>query len=193
MGNVRAFLALDFGDFFEEELARLIGSLKYRIHDVKWVNPGAAHITLHFFGEISEDEVPVISVALTGVIGGEKPLRLFLNGFGAFPGLDRPRVYWVGIEGDVERLNRLQKKIEERLAGLRFPVEARAFKPHLTVGRNRGGTGNAPLPAGILSFSGVRPFLADHLTLFRSDLSREGPRYSPLCKFQLENVSSHEA
>ncbi len=60
-----------------------------------------------------------------------------ISGLGVFPGPTRVRVVWVGLTGDLEMLGRLQKNIETALEPLGFKPEARAFTPHLTLGRVR--------------------------------------------------------
>ncbi len=55
-------------------------------------------------------------------------------GFGAFPDCRRPRVLWVGIGGE-PALEILQHHVEQEFAPLGFPTEARAFRPHVTLGR----------------------------------------------------------
>src|SRR5207245_3294713 len=61
-------------------------------------------------------------------------LTLELGGFGVFPDFHRPRVVWVGIAPE-PALELLQHQVEREYAPLGFPTEARAFRPHLTLGR----------------------------------------------------------
>ena len=43
---------------------------------------------------------------------GGSPFRLTIGGLGAFPNLRRPRVLWVGIGGEVDKLVALQQRID---------------------------------------------------------------------------------
>jgi 2'-5' RNA ligase len=59
-----------------------------------------------------------------------------VGGFGVFPDFRRPRVVWAGIEAE-PGLEILQHRVEQEFAPLGFPPEARAFRPHVTLGRAR--------------------------------------------------------
>jgi 2'-5' RNA ligase len=55
---------------------------------------------------------------------------------GAFPNFRRPRVLWVGLQGEgMKTLEQLQQQIEQQMVAQGFPAEERAFSPHLTLGR----------------------------------------------------------
>ncbi|MCH8230552.1 MAG: RNA 2',3'-cyclic phosphodiesterase, partial [Chloroflexi bacterium] len=50
-----------------------------------------------------------------------------------------PRICWVGLSGELRRLEQLQGRVEGGLVALGFDREDRKFKPHVTVGRTRPG------------------------------------------------------
>lgn len=103
---------------------------------VRWVPPENLHVTLAFLGEVDEQRIGRIGEALLRVGREHAPLTLKLGGFGAFPDLRRPRVFWVGAEGG-PALQAVQRGVEEALLPLGFPRDGRAFHPHVTVGRAR--------------------------------------------------------
>jgi 2'-5' RNA ligase len=70
---------------------------------------------------------------------GVSPFRLTVSEVGAFPNLRQPRVLWVGIKGEIEKLLTLQRDIDDGLVPLRFAKELRPFTPHLTLARLREG------------------------------------------------------
>ncbi|MBW2674304.1 MAG: RNA 2',3'-cyclic phosphodiesterase, partial [Deltaproteobacteria bacterium] len=99
----------------------------------------------------------------------------------------KPRILWLGVGGEIDRLAALQEAIEsdlERECG--FPGEKRPFKAHLTLGRARdrggiiSGTGDLLAMAGDLS---AHRFEAGELVLFKSDLRPTGPVYTKLARF----------
>lgn len=189
MNTVRTFLALDLGDFYASEIGGLIDSIRHKVFNVKWTNPSSVHLTLHFFGSVPESEISVVTEALSGILKEERPFELFLNGVGAFPCLAAPRVFWVGLDGEVAVLNAVRNKCEKRLLELGYPAEDREFMPHLTLGRSRRRESPAVFPKSVLSFSTARKYSADRFTLFRSDLFREGSRHTPLHQFLLKGGS----
>jgi 2'-5' RNA ligase len=60
---------------------------------------------------------------------------LRLGDLGCFPNPKRPRVIWVGLEGDTAALQSLKLEIDEMLAPLGWSPEGRPFRGHLTLGR----------------------------------------------------------
>jgi 2'-5' RNA ligase len=103
---------------------------------VKWVRPEALHVTLKFLGDVDDASEPDLRAALGLVAGGgeARPVSLHINGFGVFPDVRRPRIVWAGLAPD-PALELLQHRVEQVFAPLGFPTEARAFRPHLTLGR----------------------------------------------------------
>jgi 2'-5' RNA ligase len=101
---------------------------------LKWVRPEGIHVTLKFLGEVPDAREPELRAALGRAAAGGQALPLVVVGFGAFPGFDRPRVIWAGLEPD-PALEWLQHRVEQEFVPLGFPPESRPFQPHLTLGR----------------------------------------------------------
>jgi 2'-5' RNA ligase len=190
--KIRSFLAVDFRGFFRDDLDPLIGALQKQIPDVKWIRPEAAHITLHFFGSISQETVDAIARVLEPAFATQPSFSVSLAGLGAFPAWRHPRVFWVGLAGQVEELKKLQKLAVPLLGAIGVGTESREFKPHLTLGRAREGRpharAGAPPPEGNLDFRSREAFRVEEAVLFRSDLSPQGPRYTPLLRFPLHGA-----
>jgi 2'-5' RNA ligase len=128
-----------------------------------------------------------IAEALKEAARGVSPFVLTANGLGGFPNLTRPRVLWVGL-GESQKLNGLHQGIDERLEGLGFERDERAFNPHLTLCRLK--TREASLSAARL-LSGVAEdlsmdFRVDSFVLFKSVLSSRGAEHTPLDIIRLE-------
>jgi 2'-5' RNA ligase len=103
---------------------------------VRWVEVEALHLTLKFLGEVPKDRVDRVRAALATVATKSKPFEVKLGGFGAFPSLRKPRVIWAGAYASPE-LRCLKHDLEWEFAALGYAREARAFHPHLTLGRAR--------------------------------------------------------
>jgi 2'-5' RNA ligase len=123
-------------------------------------------------------------------VWGITPFRLRARGLGVFPNLKRAQVAWVGIDGEVDRLSRLQKQLESNLARLGFTPESRAFTPHLTLARLK----NYASPDERQSFGRLissREFAAgeidvEAISLMKSQLTRSGAIYSRLSSVRLK-------
>lgn len=191
MEQIRAFIAIELSEELKASLARLqelikLGSESY----VKWVDPQGIHLTLKFLGNISVDKVSAISEAIAEVARSVAPFRLEITEFGAFPNTKAPRVAWVGLGGDLESLLRLQRGIDQALIPLGFPPEARAFSPHLTLGRVRDqATPQERRRLGervaSLEVQGQPSLYVDRVSLMRSQLTSKGAIYSRLSAAEL--------
>jgi 2'-5' RNA ligase len=103
---------------------------------VKWVRPENIHLSLKFLGDVDESRENELRSALHRAAGShsERPLALQITGFGVFPDYRRPHVLWAGVTPDPP-LELLQHSVEQAFEPLGFPSEARAFRPHVTLGR----------------------------------------------------------
>ncbi len=175
---IRAFLALPLAPFFESEVRPLLEKLKGQCPGVRWVEASKIHVTLHFFGSIYPEEVSKISRIVGPIVSQAKSSEVFLKDLGGFPNLSRPRVLWLGIEGDLENLKNVHRLLEKELEKNGFPIENRPFKPHLTLGRVK--------DAG--KFSGISEIQFDptpvkkiqEIVLFKSHLAPQGSHYEAI-------------
>jgi 2'-5' RNA ligase len=101
----------------------------------RWVNPEGVHLTLKFLGDVPLNQLDDLQTALTDAASGVHRFSLNVQGVGCFPDTRRPRVVWLGLGGNLERLGLLQERVEEYVAPLGYPTEDRAFHPHLTLAR----------------------------------------------------------
>jgi 2'-5' RNA ligase len=149
---------------------------------VKWVRPENIHLSLKFLGEVEEAREPELREALQRAAGTgpePRPLTLQITGFGVFPDYHRPHVLWAGVTPD-PGLELLQHGVEQAFAPLGFPTEARAFRPHVTLGR-------AARDARPRDFKGLAEMLdgtdfdatvtVAEIDLMQSTLKPDGPVY----------------
>ena len=148
--------------------------------DIRWTRNGGLHLTLKFLGDINREQVEAILTTLRDIAQQRPPLRVVAQGLGAFPNLRRPRVLWVGLQG--ERISELSEAIETALLPLDFPPEEREFTPHLTLGRVRSPKGWERVLPILKSYEQTYfgESLIDHMTLYQSELRPDGAIYTPL-------------
>lgn len=140
MGNqqIRAFIAIELPDELKLALVQLQTELKSaRQSFVKWVALEGIHLTLKFLGNIAVDNVNEIIEAINRASKGISPFQVETTDLGVFPNLRNPRVFWLGIGGNLDSLINLQKRIDDVMKPLGFVPEKRAFTPHLTLARIR--------------------------------------------------------
>lgn len=183
---IRAFIAIDLDDRVIEKVYNVIGILKSRITDIRWVKQENLHLTLKFLGNIAESQVEPIAAALRHPLGLFSPCAISAKGLGVFPDFRRPKILWVGLTGN--RLVQLAAEIESALMPLGFTPENRAFTPHLTIGRWR--EGSRPAKNLHQEIDNLNDFefgacAVRQIVLFQSVLKPEGASYSELRTIQL--------
>lgn len=185
---------MELPEGLKKELSELETHLKkYSPPIVKWVDPNSIHITLKFLGEVPEESVEELVLAMEESVPGIKPFKLGVSEVGAFPSLNHPQVIWVGVRGDIALISNLQKKIEANTEQLGFPRERRGFTPHLTLGRVRDEASPNELQrlAKLLigtNFSAVYDIDVDAVNLMKSQLTPSGAIYTCLRKVKLGSI-----
>ncbi|MDP3880510.1 MAG: RNA 2',3'-cyclic phosphodiesterase, partial [Dehalococcoidales bacterium] len=168
----------------KDELHQLEARLKSDEQSgVKWVDARSLHITLKFLGNIPQDSIGGITAAMEEAARELSSFQLKIENLGVFPGLQKARVGWVGISGEVEKLVQLRQRIETKLARLGFTSEVRPFTPHLTLARLRDQASPTErqrfgqLITGT-DFRANSIIKVDTISLMRSQLTRQGAIYS---------------
>lgn len=144
---------------------------------LRWTDPAGYHITLRFLGEIVQDQLEAARQAADAAAARcAGPLRLKAEGVGSFPNARQARVIWAGVAGETDRLRGLWSELERQLASRGFPPERRAFSPHVTLARSRGG----PLPSFLQACSDrcFGEWEAAELLVMESRLGPAGARYA---------------
>ena len=196
MEQVRSFIAIELSDELKTGLFRLQAQLKtVNIPWVKWVNPDSVHLTLKFLGNVAIDRTDEITGAIEATTRGISPFVLQVKAPGVFPNLRRVQVVWVGIGGEVDKLNRLQQQIESNLAQLGFAPEPRSFTPHLTLARlsNRASPDERQRFGQLIADTRFEESFAikvDAINLIKSQLTREGAIHRRISSVELKRPLS---
>jgi 2'-5' RNA ligase len=192
---VRSFIAVDLPGSLRARLADVSRQLSASIPRgaVRWMRPEGIHLTLKFLGDVTPAQLPAIQGLLAEIARHAQPCTCTVCGLGSFPDPRRPRVLWVGVHEASGSLKDLQQGLESGLAELGFPLEGRAFNPHLTLGRVRPERASAAAQihaaieaAGEIDLGSLE---AGSICLFRSDLRPEGATYTRLGEFALGGIS----
>jgi len=191
MEQIRCFIAIELPDELKSELVKLESRLKSVDQPfVKWVDPYSIHLTLKFLGNVAADRIVEITEAMEEATQGISPFHLQLKELGVFPNPRRVQVVWVGLSGEIDKLTRLQQRIESSLAPLGFTPESRKFVPHLTLARvrNRASLNERQRLGELIvstSFETVHNIKVDSVSLMRSQLTRQGAIYSRISSAKL--------
>ena len=182
---MRLFFCVELEKSVREALAELAARLKEALGPgAKWVTRDNLHITVRFLGEVED----FLAERLTE-LGGEvaratAPFSFPLAGLGAFPTPRRARVIWAGPEETPEAFVDLVKRVEAGVQALGFPPERKGAKAHVTLARLKpprdvaAVLAGTPLPELVVEVG--------TLTLMKSQLTTQGPIYTPLGCWELE-------
>ena len=154
---------------------------------IAWITRERMHLTVRFIGHQDDAAWGRIRAALEDPVP-VPPFTLMVEHLGAFPPAGSPRVLWVGLSGDLERLRAVEREVTARLARVGVPPEARPYSPHLTIGRVKepGGLKTLPLFKDLADIQ-LGTTSVEAITLFESRVSSKGPRYIPLQRTALHS------
>jgi 2'-5' RNA ligase len=147
--------------------------------EVRRVPAGDLHLTLAFLGERPGVDADAVAAVLPGLA---RPLGELRTAGALWLPPRRPGVLAVALAGDAD-LSALQADLVAALAAtIDWTAEARAFRPHVTVGRVRRGTR--------VETGGLQPppdlgLAAQALTLYRSTTAPGGARYEAVAQAPL--------
>ena len=185
--KIRAFLAISFGVFYQKEFERILKTLKSYSDEVKWVDPAQVHLTLHFFGSVELNRIESLKSLIRNLALRFRPFEVYLKGIGAFPNMNRPRILWVGLDGDIQDLKNMKEACDLELIKLGFSIEDREFKAHLTLGRLREGARiQLQLPDLLNNYIFDQKYLIQEIVLYQSNLTPKGPIYTPIEYFKFQ-------
>lgn len=175
----RVFSAIDIPEDVRVGLARVQEELDAGFNRVA---PEQFHVTLEFFEDISREEVGTVSGALERV--SVEPFTVTVQALGAFPSLDYISVVWAGLKGDT--VYALQEEVSDHDVP---SDDTHDFHPHITLLRvdNVSPEQKQRLQERIRAAAGERfgSFTVDHVTLYESTLTPDGPAYEELVRHAL--------
>ncbi len=185
---MRLFIAIEIPEEIKRGISAIQEQLRRSGADATWTRPEGIHLTLKFLGEVAEAKVPDIKNAMTGAVQGIAGFRLEAAGAGAFPNNKSPRVLWLGVRGDVERLAALQSMVEGAMVKLGFDPDDRAFSPHLTLARIKYLRPKFSWPQAIETIKDVKLGGMDvtAVSLMKSELKPSGAVYTEMGRVELK-------
>ncbi len=191
--GIRSFLAFDLPPSISERVQALMAELRKRPLEIRWVNPVSIHLTIVFLGDVEEKKIGPISEAVEKGLAGHNSFPVELGGLGFFGPVRSPRVMWIGLRGDIERLGKLRDGLQQILGPFGIKSEQRPFRAHLTLGRFREGSKGSDRLSQLLDeyreLTQAKGELKD-FTFYRSDLKPGGAVYSVLKRWTLPSQSS---
>ena len=181
---MRLFVAIDLPKDIKDHLYNLQKQIGNKYAKIKWVDKKSLHLTLKFLGDFNERDLKDLKQALSEI--KIKTFKLKLEKFGVFSnlGYNGPiSVMWAGIEKSKD-LFELQKEVDYRTINIyNSPVD---FNAHLTFGRVKIIKDKKKFMDSLNNIKIQKlDFEVASFVLFKSTLSKDGPNYEVLEKYQL--------
>lgn len=166
---MRCFVGYRLPSEVQEVLACLQHS--FPLENMTLVNPHNIHITLNFFGELSEEKVFLMQERMKKL--SFEPFEAHLGEIGFFS-----HVVYVAVEPE-NRFHSLHSTLQALLHEADFKEEER-FRCHATIARIKKGFSFSEylkhIPVPSISF------MVSELSFLHSTLTREGPIYREICR-----------
>ena len=169
----RLFVAIDLPD----PTRQLLAGIDPHIRGVRWTQPDQMHLTLGFFGDVSQDIELKLREKLSVIEFGT--FFLPVNGVGSFSSRGAPKIIWVGVGKAHPHLFQIHKRAQEAALAVGIEPELRPWHPHITIARCRDVSAqtlrkflqlNAEFDVGMIR--------VDAFHLYSSNLTPVGPNHT---------------
>ena len=149
--------------------------------NVNWVNPGNIHLTLKFLGYTPFEAIDKINEELKDLVLNYSAMELMINGTGCFPKIERPRVLWLCVDGDISQLQIFVSDLNKKMKNFGFPLDEKKYIPHITLARIKYPPKDTPDITNFINTS-YEPlkFSINRIRFMSSELFPNGPIYSIL-------------
>jgi 2'-5' RNA ligase len=149
--------------------------------NIKWVYPGNIHLTLKFLGHTPFEAADEINEALEKMVVNHSGMELNINETGCFPKIERPRVLWLGVGGQISQLQGFVTDLNNKLENLGFPLDENEYIPHITLARIKYPPKDTPDISNFIntSYEPIK-FNINRIRFMSSELFPNGPIYSIL-------------
>lgn len=176
---MRLFIGIPIDAACRRALEALAERLRVPGDGLRWTAPAGWHITLQFLGSATAEQCACVQQRLAAIRQGHFPISLEAPAI-----FERAGAFVVEVQPSPPLLD-LQGKVTAATAPCGFAAEERAYHPHITLARSKGG--RTALTALRKRLGGVKiaPFEAREFVLYESFLEPGGARYEALGRCNL--------
>lgn len=132
---MRFFIALEIPETSRQELALVQQKLQKVIPNVRLTNNHKLHLTIAFVGERPEKIKGGLIKVITEAASDIPPFQVAPAYIDAFPNLHHPKIFWVGVKGDIDKLFIIRERIKDGLTRLKLPIDERRYIPHIAIAK----------------------------------------------------------
>ncbi len=167
------------------EVKRLASRDLRVVEALRWIRPDAWHLTVVFVGAVDVTALEEITDEAAGIARAHKAFEITFGGSaGAFPGIRRPRVLWIGVQDGEGLWGRMANEMRQAISA-RVPLKReKEHIPHLTVARLKRGEDVGEIVEALGRVSPVT-MKVSKISLIESHLTPAGAEYRTLEDFNL--------
>ncbi|MFC5905676.1 RNA 2',3'-cyclic phosphodiesterase [Streptacidiphilus monticola] len=148
---------------------------------LRWTGVESWHLTLAFLGQVDPELLPGLEARFARLAHRHEQHLLRLHGGGHFG----DRALWAGVDGDVRALRQLAHGVANAAVKSGIEIDARPFRPHLTLARAGARRADLrPLAGELAGFTGD-PWTVGSLHLMRSHLGAGPAHYESVGEWPL--------
>ena len=130
---MRTFIAIELEEEVKDYLADMQTETQKLCKKGNYTPKENFHLTLHFLGEVEEDDLDYLQQAIYETARRNRPFTFTIDKIGFFPRGNKG-IMWAGIERN-NHLQRLFSTLEKSLEQQGFARERKGLSPHITLGR----------------------------------------------------------
>ncbi len=188
---MRVFIALPVPELVKQQILLAQEELRRALPkaSASWTRPEQWHLTLKFLGNVEADRIAALTAAVRTVCESAAPLKLRAAAMGCFPDGRKPRVVWVGVRDEDNRLAGLAKAMQGATAAFTTEKAEGHFTGHITIARMKYlPRAAAEILAQFRQGMEHRVFgdwTAEAVAVMRSELAAGGARHSCVARWPL--------
>lgn len=183
----RTFVAISVR--LEPEVLEAVAALQLALtrEEFRWAPASNFHLTLHFLGATDSQQEESLIELLAEFSKNLTAFRFKLKGLNYFKRGSEPQVLFVPVVQDVH-LQSMAADLISGLAELGFPIDEKAFRPHLTLARMKRVVDKAEFLKVLDEAAGdfEQNVRVSEIILYESILKSSGPQYVPIRVFGLK-------
>jgi len=185
---MRTFLALELPGEFKEELAKAIRELQVLVpHGVKWVMKDNLHITMLFIGDVGPGKISELKSEFQAILKDLKSFAIDQPQIEVIS-IRNPRLVWVKCNFISPELPIVVDRIRQYLEKEGFEIDKKPFRLHITLGRIKKTIENRVVENLFRVDLRDKRWTVSEATFYESRLLPEGPEYSKIATFNLQEV-----
>lgn len=186
--RLRCFIAIPLPKKLQQQICRLQQDIRQAVPQLKPVPANNLHLTLHFLGEQTQDQLAKITSAMLSIAQNKNIFNVTVAGPDCFPDQQQAKILYLGFAPSTE-LAEIHQLLATALTALNMAPDPRPWRPHITIGRfNRA----RRLPGGLCPFMSQQydKLTVNKMILFQSQLTGSGAIHTPLTTADLAGTEN---